>query len=76
MTARECDSVAAWRCAPTRLVEACPTEVCGLFPGHHNALRRIHGQCRRLPAILRLLVTVVTTGPDQPVRADDPIRNT
>ena len=73
MTARECGSVAGWLSAPARLVKVCPIQACGRFPGHHNTLHRVRGQCRRLPAILRLIVTVVTTGPDQPVRADDPI---
>lgn len=76
LTARECGSVVGWLCAPARLVQVCPTQACGRFPGHHNKLRHVHGQCRRLPAILRLIITVVTTGPDRPVRADDPIRNT
>ena len=76
MTARERASVAAWPCAPARLVKVCLTETCDRFPAHRNKVGRTRVQPRRLPAILRLISAGVTTGPDQPFRADDLIRNT
>jgi hypothetical protein len=76
MTARECGSVAGWLCAPARLLEVRRTEACGRFPDPRNNLGRTPVQHRRSQAILRLIGTGVTTDPDQPVRADDPIQNT
>jgi hypothetical protein len=76
MTARECGSVADWLCAPARLVEVCLTEAYSRFPAHRNKVGRTRVQHRRLQAILRLIGAGVTTGPDRPVRADNPIRNT
>ena len=76
MTARESGSVAGWLCAPARLIEVCLTEACGRFPGHRDTLGHTCDQHRHLQAILRVIGTGVATGLDQPVRADDPIRNT
>ena len=76
MTARELASVAGWLCAPARLVKVCLTEACDRFTAHRNKVGRTRVQHRRLPAILRLIGAGLNTGPDQPFRADDPIRNT
>ena len=75
MTARERASVAAWPCAPARLVRVCLTEACDRFTGHRNNVGRTRVQHRRLQVILRLIGGGVTTGPDQPFRADDLIHN-
>ena len=76
MTAREHASAAGWLCAPARLVKVCLTKACDRFPPHRNKVGRTRVQHRRSPAILRLIGAGVTTSPDQPVRAHDPIRNT
>jgi hypothetical protein len=76
MTARECGSVAGWLCAPARLVEVCRTEAYGRFPDPRNNVGRTRVQHRSLQAILQVIDTGVTTSPDQPIRADDPIQNT
>ena len=67
---------AGWVCAPARLVEVCLTETCDRFPANRNKVGRTRVQPRCLPAILRLISACVTTGPHQPLRADDLIRNT
>jgi hypothetical protein len=76
MTARECGSVSGWLCAPARLVEVRLPETRGRFPGHRNNVGRTRVQLRRLPPIPQLIHPGIDTGPEQPVRGDDPIPNT